>query len=125
MENMIPTVAAAAVGMAIGGAAVYAATQDHRQIRRTVHRLSRGAEKALTAWWKATPNNKNAPRMMAVHYIKKQTKCRNGTPCPAAADPNPSILRYYHRIRTRMAASMPLSCAVRPASTLPVTSSMV
>ena len=30
---------------------------------------------------------------MAVHYIKKQTKCRNGTPCPAAADPNPSILR--------------------------------
>ena len=48
MENMIPTVAAAAVGMAIGGAAVYAATQDHRQIRRrTVHRLSRGAEKAL------------------------------------------------------------------------------
>ena len=28
MENMIPTVAAAAVGMAIGGAAVYAATQD-------------------------------------------------------------------------------------------------
>ena len=34
-------------------------------------------------------------------------------------------LRYYHRIRTRMAASMPLSCAVRPASTLPVTSSMV
>ena len=46
MENMIPTVAAAAVGMAIG-AAVYAATQDHRQIRRTVHRLSRGAEKAL------------------------------------------------------------------------------
>ena len=22
-----------------------------------------------------------------------QTKCRNGTPCPAAADPNPSILR--------------------------------
>ena len=27
MENMIPTVAAAAVGMAIGGAAVYAATQ--------------------------------------------------------------------------------------------------
>ena len=34
-------------GEAIGGAAVYAATQDHRQIRRTVHRLSRGAEKAL------------------------------------------------------------------------------
>ncbi|MFZ2724455.1 MAG: hypothetical protein WAY39_10330 [Gemmiger qucibialis] len=28
-----------------------------------------------------------------MHYIKKQTKCRNGTPCPAAADPNPSILR--------------------------------
>lgn len=47
MENMIQTVAAAAVGMAIGGATVYAATQDHRQIRRTVHRLSRGAEKAL------------------------------------------------------------------------------
>lgn len=47
MENMIPTVAAAAAGMAIGGMAVYAATQDHRQIRRTVHKISRGAEKAL------------------------------------------------------------------------------
>ena len=51
MENMIPTVAAAAVGMAIGGAAVYAATTTdlvvQSQIRRTVHRLSRGAEKAL------------------------------------------------------------------------------
>lgn len=45
MENMIPTVAAAAVGMAIGGAAVYAATQDHRQIRRTVHRLPAGQKK--------------------------------------------------------------------------------
>ena len=31
MENMIPTVAAAAVGMAIGGAAVYAATQHRAQ----------------------------------------------------------------------------------------------
>ena len=69
-----------------------------------------------------------APRSLYRHLELcgiAQTKCRNGTPCPAAADPNPSILRYYHRIRTRMAVSMPLSCAVRPASTLPVTSSMV
>ena len=44
-KTMIQTVAAAAVGMAIGGAAVYAATQDHRQIRRTVHRLPAGQKK--------------------------------------------------------------------------------
>lgn len=75
MENMIPTVAAAAVGMAIGGAAVYAATQDHRQIRRTVHRLSRGAEKALIDFDRMVESYtkyKNAPRMMAVHYIKSK-----------------------------------------------------
>lgn len=47
MDNMVSALTAAAVGMAVGGAAVYAATQDHRQIRRAVHRLSRGAEKAL------------------------------------------------------------------------------
>ncbi|MGN0653153.1 MAG: hypothetical protein ACI4KN_09145 [Gemmiger sp.] len=47
MNNMVSGLACAAVGMALGGAAVYAATQDHRQIRRTVRKAARGAEKAL------------------------------------------------------------------------------
>ena len=93
MENMIPTVAAAAVGMAIGGAAVYAATQDHRQIRRTVHRLSRGAEKALIDFDRMvesyTQITKNAPRMMAVHYIKKANKMPQRNPMPRCGRPKP------------------------------------
>lgn len=47
MDHMVSTLACAAVGMALGGAAVYVATQDHRQIRRTVRKAARGAEKAL------------------------------------------------------------------------------
>ena len=47
MDHMVSTLACAAVGMALGGEAVYVATQDHRQIRRTVRKAARGAEKAL------------------------------------------------------------------------------
>lgn len=47
MENSMGIMAAAAAGMAIGAVCVYATTRDHRTIRRTVHKLSRGAEKAL------------------------------------------------------------------------------
>lgn len=45
--SMIGIAATAAAGAVLGAAAVYMATQDHRAIRRTVHKLSRGAEKAL------------------------------------------------------------------------------
>ena len=47
MDHMVSTLACAAVGMGQGGAAVYVAAQDHRQIRRTVRKAARGAEKAL------------------------------------------------------------------------------
>ncbi|MEE0801674.1 MAG: hypothetical protein U0L91_10415 [Gemmiger sp.] len=47
MDHMMSVVTTAAVGMAIGGAVMYAATQDHRQVRRTVRKMARGAEKAL------------------------------------------------------------------------------
>lgn len=45
--SMMGVAATAMAGMAIGAAAMYVATQDRRTIRRTVHKLSRGAEKAL------------------------------------------------------------------------------
>lgn len=45
--NMISTVTGAAVGMAVGAAVMYAATQDERQVRKTVHKLARGAEKTI------------------------------------------------------------------------------
>ena len=35
------------MGAAVGAAAVYAATQDKRQMRKTVHKLAKGAEKTL------------------------------------------------------------------------------
>jgi len=37
----------AAVGMAVGAAAVCLATQDQRKLHRTVHKLTKGAEKTL------------------------------------------------------------------------------
>lgn len=46
-SNLMGVAATAVAGMAIGAAAVYMTTQDHRQIRRSVHKLSRGAERAL------------------------------------------------------------------------------
>lgn len=45
--NMVSTVTGAAVGMAVGAAVMYAATQDERQVRKTVHKLAKGAEKTL------------------------------------------------------------------------------
>lgn len=41
------TAAAAAAGMALGAAAVCFVTKDEREMRRTVHKLAKGAEKTL------------------------------------------------------------------------------
>ena len=43
------TMAGTAVGMAVGAAAVCLATQDQRMMRKTVHKLAKGAEKTLAA----------------------------------------------------------------------------
>ncbi|HIZ47171.1 MAG TPA: hypothetical protein H9810_00430 [Candidatus Gemmiger excrementavium] len=43
----LSTMATAAVGMAVGAAVVGLATQDQRQMRKTVHKLAKGAEKTL------------------------------------------------------------------------------
>ena len=92
MENMIPTVAAAAVGMAIGGAAVYAATQDHRQIRRTVHRLSRGAEKALIDFDRIVESYTKSQKCTAYDggaLHKKANKMPQRNPMPRCGRPKP------------------------------------
>ena len=44
---MMVTAAAAAVGMAVGAAVVYAGGTSHRQIRNSIHQVARGAEKAM------------------------------------------------------------------------------
>ena len=46
--NMTSAATVAAVGLAVGATVVYAATQDKREMRKTVHKLARGAEKTLT-----------------------------------------------------------------------------
>ena len=43
----VSTMATAAVGMAVGAVVVGMATQDRRQMRKTVHKLVKGAEKTL------------------------------------------------------------------------------
>ena len=43
----VSTMASAAVGMAVGVAVMGMATQDRRQMRKTVHKLTKGAEKTL------------------------------------------------------------------------------
>lgn len=43
----LSTMATAAVGMAVGAAVVGLATQDQRQMRKTVQKLAKGAEKTL------------------------------------------------------------------------------
>ena len=48
MDHMASPLACTAGGRALGGAAVYVATQDQRQIRRTVRKAARGAEKTLS-----------------------------------------------------------------------------
>ena len=47
------TMAGTAVGMAVGAAAVCLATQDQRAMRKTVHKLAKGAEKTLAVLDKA------------------------------------------------------------------------
>ena len=41
------SMATAAMGAAAGAAAVYVATHDQRQMRKTMNKMTRGAEKAL------------------------------------------------------------------------------
>lgn len=43
----VSTMATAAAGMAVGAAVMGLATQDKRQMRKTVHKLAKGAEKTL------------------------------------------------------------------------------
>ena len=43
----VSMMATAAAGMAVGAVAVGLATQDRRQMRKTVHKLAKGAEKTL------------------------------------------------------------------------------
>ncbi len=47
MNNMLCNAAVAAMGIAVGAAAACAATASHRQIRRSIHQVARGAEKAM------------------------------------------------------------------------------
>lgn len=43
----VSVMATAAAGMAVGATVVGLATQDRRQMRKTVHKLAKGAEKTL------------------------------------------------------------------------------
>ena len=43
----LSTMFAAVAGVAVGSAAVCLATRDRREMRRTVHKLAKGAEKTL------------------------------------------------------------------------------
>ena len=45
--ELMSTATGMVMGAAVGAAAVYAATQDKRQMRKTVHKLAKGAEKTL------------------------------------------------------------------------------
>ena len=45
--ELMSTATGMVMGAAVGEAAVYAATQDKRQMRKTVHKLAKGAEKTL------------------------------------------------------------------------------
>ena len=46
-STTMTTMATAAMGAAMGTAAVYVATHDQRQMRKTMNKMTRGAEKAL------------------------------------------------------------------------------
>ena len=54
----LSTMAGLAAGMAVGAAAVCIATQDQRQMRRTVHKLAKGAEKTLADLDKAAQHTR-------------------------------------------------------------------
>ena len=43
----VSTMATAAVGLAVGAAVMGLATQDRRKMRKTVHKLAKGAERPL------------------------------------------------------------------------------
>lgn len=46
-STTMTSMATAAMGAAMGAAAVYVVTQDRRQMRKTMNKMTRGAEKAL------------------------------------------------------------------------------
>lgn len=54
----LSTMAGLAAGMAVGAAAVCIATQDQRRMRRTVHKLAKGAEKTLADLDKAVQHTR-------------------------------------------------------------------
>ncbi len=43
----VSTMATAAVGLAVGAVVMGLATQDRRKMRKTVHKLAKGAERTL------------------------------------------------------------------------------
>ena len=45
--ELMSTATGMVMGAAVGAVAVYAATQDKRHMRKTVHKLAKGAEKTL------------------------------------------------------------------------------
>lgn len=47
MNQTVGAMAGAALGVAVGAAAMYVATQDHRQVRKTIHNMAKGAEKTM------------------------------------------------------------------------------
>lgn len=47
VNNTLYTAAAAVMGVAVGAAVMCATTASHRQIRRGIHQVARGAEKAM------------------------------------------------------------------------------
>ena len=49
----VSTMATAAVGLAVGAAVMGLATQDRRKMRKTVHKLAKGAERTLVDLGKA------------------------------------------------------------------------
>ena len=61
----LSTMASAAVGMAVGAAVMGMATQDRRQMRKTVHKLAKGAEKTLVEF-----NSRWLGKMDAADFIR-------------------------------------------------------
>ena len=58
IDMQFSTMAGTAVGMAVGAAAVCLATQDQRMMRKTVHKLAKGAEKTLADLDKAVQHTR-------------------------------------------------------------------
>ena len=72
------TMAGTAVGMAVGAAAVCLATQDQRMMRKTVHKLAKGAEKTLADLEKAVAGDDSKRELLgyASDVMELMTKLR-------------------------------------------------